>query len=222
MDNCRLALDNLNDYVSVSGPLVTGSEVIDLASAQMTQTDAAWKIAVKTMGPAQKNPRLMNSITVYLDTDGRVDTNMTSGSFAGTDTAYGLVYDGASWQLVREIMSQTKGDLIKTRTNATYSIDTDGYTLNIPYTELPKSAPAYWRVGAAVKDVTRLTVDYLPDTGFLCAPSLAPNSRWLAVAQQAKTLWFSGGNDLVISAAVVIAAAGVVFWRWKRKKNKTS
>ncbi len=220
MNDCRLALDNLNDYVALRGPLLTGSDVIDLASAQMTPEATGWKIAVKTVGPAQQHPRLENSIMVFLDADGRTDTNMATGSFAGADTAYGLVYDGASWQLVREIMNQAKGDMMTTRTNAAYSIDKDGYTLNIPYTELPKGAPAYWRIGAVAKDSERATVDYIPDAGFLCVPSLAPANRWLEFAARAKGLWYAGANDIVVSAAVVMAAVAVVFWRWRNKKKK--
>ena len=223
MTDCRLILDNLNDYVSLAGPLVTGSDVIDISGAQMAAAASGWQVTVSTVAPAQQNPRLPTTIIAYLDVDGRADNNATSGLTAGADTAFEIVYAGGGWHVFRGQIDHATGTITTVPTNATYSISAKDYTLNIPYAEVPKTAPAYWRVAATEADSSRRTIDYAPDAGMACTPSLAPKNSWTALALRVKTLWNSGLSDQVLVGVVVLAALLVVLWRWiKSKKEKPS
>jgi len=58
MSDCRLVLDNLSDMASLQGSLMTGSDAVDISGAQMTAGSAGWQVVVKTVSPAQQNPRL--------------------------------------------------------------------------------------------------------------------------------------------------------------------
>jgi len=220
MNDCRLVLDNLNDMVSLQGPLITGSDVVDISGAQMSQGADGWKVVINTVSPAQQDPRLQVTAALYLDVDGRMENNAAAGPRLGADTVYGIVYNAGAWKLTREQIDKTLNAFQTVPTKATYSIAPGGYTLNIPYAEVPKTAPSYWKVGVAEKDAARLTVDYAPDAGMSCAPSLAPANRIADLAAKAKYLWNMGVGDDVFVGAVVIAALIVIFFKWKKKRNK--
>jgi len=219
MPDCRFILDNLNDFSSLQGSLVTGSDVVDISGAEMIAGDNSWKVLIKTMNPAQKNPRLEVSVALYLDVDGRMDNNATAGPRLGADTVYGIVSKGGDWKITREAFKKDENSFLTVSTKATYAIGNDGYTLEIPYAELPKTSLAYWKVGVAEKDSSHLTVDYAPDAGLSCVPALAPKSGMDAALSKAKGLWSSGGSDLVIAGAFVIAALLVIFFKWKKKRK---
>jgi len=220
MLDCRLVLDNISDMNSLQGSLVTGSDAVDISGAQMSQETEGWRVVIKTVSPAQQNPRLQVSVALYLDVDGRMENNATAGPRLGADTVYGIVSSSSGWKAVREQMSVADNAFYAVSTEATYSINNDGYTLNIPYSEVPKTAPVYWKVGVAEKDATRLTVDYAPDTGMSCAPGLAPSNGLGSLAARAKYSWNMGLNDMVVAGAVVIAALAVILYRWKKAKPR--
>jgi hypothetical protein len=220
MPDCRLILDNISDMASLKGSLVTGSDAVDISAAQMTAVADGWQIAIKTVAPAQQNPRLSVSVALYLDVDGRMENNATVGQRLGADMVYGIAYDAGAWKMMREQMNVAENGFETVPTKATYSINNDGYTLNIPYSEVPKTAPAYWKVGVAEKDATRLTVDYAPDSGMACTPSLAPRNNLAELAVRFKNAWNTGLSDQVFVGAVAIAALAVIFYRWKKNKKK--
>ena len=220
MPDCRLVLDNLSDMVSLHGSLVAGSDVVDISGAKMTAGADGWQVVVKTVNPALQNPRLSVSVALYLDVDGRMENNATAGPRLGADTVYGIAYNVGVWKIVREQMNVAANGFETVATKATYSINNDGYTLNVPYSEVDKTAPAYWKVGVGVSDATRLTVDYAPDSGMACTPSLAPKNDLAALASRAKYAWNTGLGDQVIIGAVAIVALVVIFFRWKKVKNK--
>ena len=220
MPDCRLVLDNLSDMASLRGPLVTGSDVVDISGAQMAAGAIGWQIMIKTVSPAQQNPRLSVSVALYLDVDGRMDNNATAGPRFGADTVYGIAYNGGQWKISREVFNPQQNAFLLQPTKATYSMNNDGYTLNIPYSEVAKTAPTYWKVGVGVSDATRLTVDYAPDSGMACTPALAPKNNLAALATRAKYAWNMGLGDQVFVGAVVLAALLVIFFKWKKAKKK--
>ena len=220
MTDCRLILDNISDMVSLQGPLITGSDAVDISGAQMVAGVDGWKVSINTVDPAAQNPRLQVTAALYLDVDGRMDTNAAAGPRLGADTVYGIVYNAGAWKITREQLDKAVNAFETVPTKATYSIDNNGYKLEIPYSEVPKTAPAYWKVGIAEKDATRLTVDYAPDSGMSCAPVLAPKNGLADFAVHAKYLWNMGLGDELIAAAVVIAALVVVFFKLKKAKKK--
>ena len=220
MPDCRLILDNLNDYVSFQGPLVTGSDVIDISGAQMIFGADGWRILIKTVSPAQQNPRFSVSVALYLDIDGRMDNNATAGPRLGSDTVYGIAYRDGQWKISKEVFYPQQNAFLLEPTNATYSINNDGYTLNVPYSEISKTASAYWKVGVAEKDATHLTVDYAPDSGMACTPSLSSKNGLADLATHAKYLWNMGLGDQVFAGMVVIAALLVIFFKWKKAKSR--
>lgn len=223
MTDCRFILDNLNDYASQIGPLVTGSDVVDISGAQMTPGADGWQVVVKTVSPAQQNPRLAVSAAVFIDVDGRTANNVADGPAAGADTVYSVTYGAGHWAVAREVMSADGSGLQAFPTKTTYTVTGAGYTLDIPYSEVAKTAPAYWRVGVIEKDAARTTVDYAPDGGYSCTPSIAPANAWVKFAGRVKTLMNSNAGDGLIAGAVVLAALVVLFWRWtKRRKNKNA
>lgn len=220
MSDCRLVLDNLNDYASLEGSLVTGSDVVDIAQAQMTPGDSGWKIEIKPVAPAQQNPRLQVSVAVYVDADGRMENNATVGPRMGADTVYGIVSGKDGWKITREQMDVNQNGFVTVATKATFNVGAEGYSIVIPYDELPKTAPAYWKAGAGEKDATRLTVDYVPDAGMACTPSLAHPNPLVLWASRAKNFLYSDALNQLIAVAFVIAAVGVVIWRRKGHKKK--
>lgn len=220
MLDCRLVLDNLSDMVSLHGSLITGSDVVDISGAKMSAGVDGWQVDIKTVNPALQNPRLSVSVALYLDVDGRMENNATIGPRLGADTVYGIVSGAGKWKITKEQMNVAANGFETVSTKATYSINNDGYTLNIPYSEVAKDAPAYWKVGVGVSDATRLTVDYAPDSGMTCTPSLAPKNNLANLAVRAKYAWNTGLGDQVFVGTVVIAALVVIFFRWKKAKNK--
>jgi len=220
MTDCRLVLDNISDMASLQGPLITGSDVVDISGAQMVAGVDGWKILINTVDPAAQNPRLQVTAALYLDVDGRMDNNAAAGPRLGADTVYGIVYNAGGWKMTREQLDKAVNAFETMPTKATYSVGDSGYVLNIPYSEVPKTAPAYWKVGVAEKDATRLTVDYAPDNGMSCAPTLAPKNGLAEFAVHAKYLWNMGLGDELIAGAVVMAALIVVFFKLKKAKNK--
>jgi hypothetical protein len=220
MPDCRFILDNVSDMAAQSGLLVTGSDAIDISGAQIIQSADGWQLLVKTVNPAQQNPRLSVSVALYLDVDGRMDNNATAGPRLGADTVYGIASGNDGWKITREIMNVKENGFKTMSTKATYSVTKDGYAINIPYSEVAKDAPAYWKAGVAEGDASRLTVDYIPDIGLSCTPSLAPKNGLANLASQTKTVLDSGWRDILVVAAVVIAAAIVVFLKWKKAKSR--
>lgn len=220
MSDCRLVLDNINDYSSLEGALITGSDVVDISSAQMTQETDGWKVFIKTVSPAQQNPRLEVSVALYLDVDGRMDNNATAGPRLGADTVYGIVSKDGGWKITREGMKKDENAFLTVPTKAMHEVLNDGYVLNIPYNELPKTTLAYWKVGVAEKDAGRLTVDYVPDVGLSCVPSLAAKSNVSQLVTKAKGFWVNGGSDIVMVGVFVIAALLVIFFRWNKKRKQ--
>jgi len=223
MSDCRLILDNISDMASLKGPLVTGSDAIDISSAQMALGADGWKVLIKTVAPAVQNPRLSVTVALYLDVDGRMENNATVAPGLNADTIYGLSYNAGAWKLIKETVTDAKANAFTlVPTKATYSIGADGYTLNIPYAEVAKTAPAYWKAGIVSGDAARLTVDYVPDTAMACTPSLAPRNGLADFVTRAKNAWNMGLNDEVFVGAVVLAALVVVFYKWKKARNKKS
>jgi hypothetical protein len=221
MSDCRFILDNVSDMSAQSGSLVTGSDAIDISGAQMIKGADGWQLLVKTVDPAQQNPRLSVSVALYLDVDGRMDNNATAGPRLGADTVYGIVSGKDGWKITRETMNVVENGFKTASTQATFSVASDGYTINIPYSEVAKDTPAYWKAGVAEGDASRLTIDYVPDIGLSCTPSMAPKNGLADLAVRTKTVLDSGLRDILVVAAVVIAAAIVVFLKWKKnRKNK--
>jgi hypothetical protein len=217
MSDCRFILDNLNDQVAVSGPLITGSDVVDLSGAEMVAGTDAWQVKIKTVNPALQHPRLSTTVALYLDSDGRYDNNAQSGPRLGADQVYGIVSTGDGWQITREVFIPANSEFVTRPTQAKYSFENNAYVLTIPFAELPKDAKAYWRAGVAVKDNDRLTVDYVPDGGFSCAASLVAANP---LAVKAKSFIDSGWAGKIAIYAVVIIALGVIFLMKRKNKKK--
>jgi hypothetical protein len=219
MSDCRLILNNLNDYVSLKGPLVTGSDVVDISEAQMIAGVKGWQIVINTVNPAQQNPRLHVTVSLYLDIDGQMDNNATVGLQLGADTVYKLDYVDGQWKMSKE-QSRRQNIFSTVLTQATYRITNIGYAIDIPYSEVPKNAPNYWKVSVSEQDANRFTLDYAPGSGMACAPSLTPKNSWIELATHAKYLWDTGLGDQVVVGAVVIAALVVIFFKWKKTGKK--
>src|SRR5512133_3902773 len=220
MPDCRFILDNLNDSAAMTGPLVTGSDAVDISGAQMVAGPDGWVITISTVNPAQQNPRLRVFVALDMDVDGRADNNVLTGPQAGADTVYGIVYGGGAWTLNREQMDRGTKIFAEVQTKATYSIDAKGYTLKIPYAEVPQAAPAYWKVNVAERDAARVTIDYVPDAGLSCTPSLAPKNDLPSLAARTKYLLKTGLGDQLLIGAVVLGALIEIFIKLKKIRNK--
>ena len=103
-------------------------------------------------------------------------------------------------------------------TKATYSINDDGYTLNIPYSEVSKTAFGILeggrgreRRGAILPSIMRRTPAWRALRAFA-------RNGLADLATHAKYAWNMGLGDEVFVGAVVIAALVVIFYRWKRKR----
>jgi hypothetical protein len=216
MSDCRFLLDNLNDHQPIQGKLMTRSGIVDISGAEMRAGDSAWKVRITTVGPALQHPALETSVALYLDIDGRYENNAAAGFRLGADQVYGIVSRKEGWQVSREVFVPASNKFVAEKTSVSYSFEQNAYVLEIPFSELPKDAKAFWRVGAAERDNDQITADYAPDGGFSCAVGLAsPPNPWLAKAKDTAFGW----PGKIALLAVVIMALAVLFWR-KRKKGK--
>lgn len=216
MGDCRLALDNLNDQSAISGTLMVGSDSIDISGAQMVSKEDHWEARISTVNPAPQNPRLPVTVALYLDADGRSANNAPAGMRLGADEVYGMVLGKDGWLLTREMYFPDRSAFETQKTGATFSFANDAYIMNIPFAELPKGAKAYWRAGIAVKDGDRLSADFVPDSGYACAPSLVVPNPWLV---KARALYDSDAFREGALFAIVIVTLAVIFW-YKRKRKK--
>jgi hypothetical protein len=217
MSDCRFILDNLNDQVAVTGKLITGSDVIDISGAQMTAGADSWQVKISTAGPAFEHPRLPATVALYLDSDGRFENNAALGPRLGADEVYGQASSATGWRTVKEIFIPNKNAFIEQPTEAKFTFENNAYVLNIPFSELPKDAKAYWRVGIGIKDGDNLTVDYAPDSGYSCATALvAANPVAVKVKSWLQSEWIW---QAAIYAVVIIALA-VIFWLKRKNKKK--
>jgi hypothetical protein len=217
MNDCRLALDNLNDQSAVEGQLITGSDAIDVSGAQMTPLDDHWQVRINTVNPAPQNPRLSVSAALYLDADGRFENNAAAGTRLGADQVYGIVSGPDGWKFTREMFDPGVNGFVTAKTGATFSFEDNAYVIDIPYAELPREAKAHWRAGIAVKDGNSLAVDYVPDGGYSCAAALIAPNPWILKAQE---LYRSDVFREAALFSIVIIALAVIFWRKRKNRNK--
>lgn len=210
-NDCRIILDNISDQVAQVGSLIVGSDAVDISGATMTAGDEGWNILVKTVDSAVQNPRLATTVALYFDVDGRSSNNAVGGPRLGADTVYALVRENNSWRMTKEVLN-TKSNVFEViPTSGSYVITNEGYVFNIPYAEVAKTDAAYWKAGVAVQDITQLSVDYVPNVGLSCAPTLAPVDRtYISMDQLAQ----------VTAGAIVIAVVTMLILKWFKNKKK--
>jgi hypothetical protein len=209
-DDCRIINDGVNDLTAQAGALIKGSDAVDISGATMTTGVNGWYTIIKTVSPALQHPRLATTVALYLDVDGRASNNAVAGPRLGADTVYAMVNENGSWRMTKEALNTNSNVFEVAPTQATYQIVPEGYVINIPYSEVPKNAPAFWKVGVAVKDTGRLTVDYVPDVGMNCAPVLTAEPAVISMDRLVQ----------IAAGAIVIILVAVLIWKKLHKKKK--
>jgi hypothetical protein len=211
---CRNITDPPNDLVQQAGQLLTGSATVDITGAQFASGAGGWTLTAQTALPTQQNPVGKVTVGLYVDSDGRSENNAPVGPRLGADTVFAAVFENKAWRVTKETFTQNVGWKVAD-TKATFVVNDHGYTMTVPTVELAANAKAYWRVGVSVADAATKSssLDYAPDVGLSCTPTLGTAESAIVDVPVAGPPVLSGETMAkIVAGALVLIALGVLIW----------
>lgn len=150
--------DNVGDVSPVqAGQILLDIKYTDIVDAWVRPADGypATELGVRTTEPIPFRSPTHYNIFFFFDTDGDVSNNEQTGTRAGSDTAYSLLYsqEDMNWHPIIWLYDPETGEWSSNKQNPVlWASDYGGFIMHVPFDLIPENADWPWRVAVAASD----------------------------------------------------------------------